>query len=306
MRLHAALTALLLAIGLTGCNQPPPPSQLPNAQAAIDRMRATSACGNALRGDATIDNFGSQGRIRTSITLLAARPAKVRLDAIAPVVGSVGTLTSDGVRFGFNDLRGKRFLVGPASACNIARITQMPIPGNVLVDLLRGQAPVLRRDGAPSPATIEWSGSGYYVVRIPSTRSAREELHLAPTPADWNKPWAEQRMRVLDVQVWQEEVLLYHAELEGHASAAMAKLPPSDPAADRLDAVLGDASPKPTWSGPTCDAEVPRRVHVSVPAESEDVIFRYDEVVWNPPLDAGSFVQPPPDGVPIVNVDCDH
>ena len=49
-------------------------------------------------------------------------------------------------QFALADLRDKRFYVGPAAACNIARLTSVPVPGHVLVDLLRGEAPVLKHD----------------------------------------------------------------------------------------------------------------------------------------------------------------
>ena len=48
-----------------------------------------------------------------------------------------------------------RFLHGPASACNLARLTQVPVPGHALVYLLRGEAPLLARD-PQQPATISW------------------------------------------------------------------------------------------------------------------------------------------------------
>lgn len=264
-------------------------------------MRATYACGVAIGGDATIDDFGDKGRVRTSVDMLVARSARVRLSAVVPVVGNIGTLTSDGSRFSLDDVRNKRFLVGPASACNLARITRMQLPASVLVDLLRGQAPVLVHD-APA-VTMEWSGSGYFIVRVPSTRDASEEIHITPSPDDWTKPWSEQRLRVLDVKVWQGGVLLYHAELDDHVTPPMAQLPPSNA---MLNAILGQTPSAPlTLSGPVCDAEVPRRVHIDLPIQGEDVLFRYDKAVWNPPLEANAFTQDAPLGMPVQEVTCE-
>jgi len=70
--------------------------------------------------------------------------------------------------------------------------------------------------------TLAWDTGGFYVVKIFGNNEATEEIHLAPRPDDWNKPWGEQRMRVLDVQVTQRGVLLYHVELDSHAQAVMA------------------------------------------------------------------------------------
>lgn len=291
-----SLVLALCAAGSVACSVPPPGSQMPNAQAAIDRLRATTACGNAIQAEATIDHFGKE-RFRANLMLFAARPARVRLDAMSSFVGTVGTLWSDGDRFAFDDRKNNRFLVGPSSACNIARLTRVPVPGSVLVDLLRGSAPILKHEAQPT--TITWSGSGYYVVTLASTRDAREELHVAPHPEDFGKPWSEQRLRVLDVQVWQKDVLLYHAELAGHAPAAMAKEQPVDAEGQ----ALGE-TPVPV-SGPQCTADIARTLHVTVPALDEDVIFRYDKVTWNPPLPQSTFL-PAPTNAPMFEVKCDE
>jgi hypothetical protein len=283
-RAFGGIAAAALVLG--GCFASPPASQMPTATAALDRLRETGKCGTALQAGAKIDHFGKQGRIRGDLLMFAATPASLRMDIVSPFGGTVATLTSDGSHFALADLRDKRFYVGPASACNLARLTTVPMPAHVLVDVLRGQPPLLKRASEP---TIAWSGHGYYVVSLQSTRDAREELHLAPNPADFGKPWNEQRMRLLDVKVEQYGGVVYHAELAEHRATHTA---PS-----RVDPELP--------SGEPCDAEIPRRIHVSVPDQDADVLFRYEDVAWNPPLPKGTFVQPPPDGMPTVPVTCE-
>ncbi len=289
------LLALIVFLPLlTGCpSAPPPASLLPNATAAVDRMRATAACGTSVQASAKIDHFGKEGRVRGDLLMFVALPARIRMDIVSPFGATVATLTSDSQKFALADLREKRFYVGPASACNIARLTTVPIPGPVLVDLLRGQAPVLKHD--PAAMTIEWHRNGYYVLRIPSTHNAVEEIHLVPRPEDFGKEWNQQRMRVLDVTVFQEGLVLYHAEMDDHAVAPMAK-PRVDP--DGIDPPIPP-------SGPFCDAELPRRIHVDVPGLKEDVLFRYDQVTWNPPLAQGTFVQQPPPMMTVTPVTCE-
>jgi hypothetical protein len=141
---------------------------------------------------------------------------------------------------------------------------------------------------------MQWNASGYWVISIPSTREAREEIHLAPRPDDWTKPWAQQRMRVLDVRVVQQGYVLYHAELDDHAQAPTSG-PREDP--DHLE-------PPVLPSGPVCDAEIPRRIHVEVPVPSSDVRFQYQQLSWNPPLPDGVFDQPPPPGMRLETVTC--
>ncbi len=286
--------ATLLAPLLLGCpSVPPPPSRLPDADSAIARLRATGGCGTGLQAAAKIDHFGEHGRVRGDLLMFASEPARIRMDIVSPFGVTLATLTSDGSRFSLFDMRNKHFYVGRATACNIARLTTVPIPGHVLVELLRGQAPVLKH--AAGAGAIGWSGKGYYVVTIPGTRNATEEIHLTPQPDDFNKPWTAQRMRLLDVVVHQYGEELYRAELDGHARAAMAK--------ERVDPDGIDPPVPP--SGPFCEAELPRRIHVEVPGLEEDVLFRYDDVTWNPPLPEGTFMQPVPPGVPVEQVECE-
>jgi len=287
-----ALAALFAFAPCAACAIHPPASQPPTGQAAIDRLRATGACGLGVQASAKIDHFGKQGRIRGDVLFFARAPASIRMDIVSPFGATLATLSSDGSRFALSDLREKRFYRGRASACNIARLTTLPVPGDVLVDLLRGQAPILKRTSEP---TIAWSGRGYYVVDIASTREAREEIHLEPHPADWSKPWGEQRMRLVDVKVEQAGFVLYHAELDDHRAAHTA------PARVDPDGVDPPLPP----SGPACEAEVPRRIHVEVPSEEADVLFRYDDVAWNPPIPGGTFVQDAPAGMEITPVDCE-
>jgi hypothetical protein len=255
-------------------------------------MQASGHCGNGVRATAKIDHFSKQGRIRGNLWLFAYTPAKLRMDAISPFGVNLATLTSDGARFSLADLRDKRFLVGPATSCNIARLTGVPIPPHALVGLLRGQAPVLKHE--ESAATIEWSRKGYYVVTIPSTRDATEEIHVGPAPEDMALPWESQRFRVYDVQVNQRGRVLYHAELKGHAATETDK-----PRVDDLH-IEPDVPP----SGPDCQAEIPRRIHLEVPGSDQDVLFQYEDVKWNPPIEGDTFTQPEPPGMHAETVTC--
>jgi hypothetical protein len=292
----AARRALALAVVLTGCARAPiaPPASVPpSGDDALARMHATFACARAVQASAKIDHFGQEGRARGDLLLFAARPARVRMDIVSPFGVALYTLTANGSEFALADLKDKHFYVGPATACNIARLTSVPVPAHVLVDLLQGEAPVLVH--APREPTIAWSPEGYYAITIPSTRSAREEIHLAPRPDDWNRPWTEQRMRVLDVRVEQAQFVLYHAEMSEHAGAVTAG-PREDP-----DGLAPPLAP----SGPACDAEIPRKLHVEVGDPEADVRFQYEDRRWNPPLPQGTFEQPPPDGLRVERVSCD-
>jgi hypothetical protein len=270
-----------------------PASAPPSVDAALARMHATFACGAGIQASARFDQLGQDGRVRGEVMLFAIRPAKLRMDVVSPFGVTLATLTTDGRRFALSDLREKRFLTGRASACNIARLTTVAVPPDAFVGLLHGEAPVLRH--AAEGAAISWSPRGYWVLSIAGAHDAREEIHLAPRPDDWQRPWAEQRMRVLDVRVEQQQFVLYHAELSDHATAATAS------AREDPD---GLAPPIPPI-GPRCDAEIPRKIHLEVPAPDTDVRFEYEGLFWNPPLLEGTFEQPPTAGLTVEEVNCD-
>jgi hypothetical protein len=298
MRLDRELLVRVLSLGaasamLAGCGTPPPASKVPSARAAVDRVHATQDCGIGVHASAKIDSFGKGGRVRADLLAFAIWPDRLRMDVVSPFGVTLATLASDGTKFSLYDLREKRFFFGPPMACNIARLTTVAMPGHVLVSLLRGEAPVLKHQDAD--ATITWESGGHYLVTIKGANATEERIKVAPHPADFALPWDKQRMRVLDVEVMQQGLVLYHAELSDHKPAPMDK-PIVDP--DGLDA------PTPT-SGPMCTAELPRRIHLLVPAKKEDVLFRYDTVTWNPPLPEGTFTQPIPPGVEVVRVTCD-
>jgi hypothetical protein len=291
--IRAAWLALLLAAA--GCAAVPPPrSQFPTPADALARLKATFQCAIGVKGEAKIDQFSDAGRVRGKLLLYALRPNRLRFDVVSPPPFNsvVSTLTADQGRFSLFDLREHKFYEGPATACNIARLTEVPLEAHALVSLLGGQAPLLvHQDGQ---LQMEWNRDGYYVIRIPSTRGAVEEVHIAPSPDDMARDWSSQRMRVLDVRVAQQGIELYHAAMDVHEWTSTAP-PLVDP--DGLEPPIPP-------SGPACSVEVPRRIHIEVKESGQDVLFRYENVKLNPPLPQGAFSQPVPAGVQRVPVDC--
>ena len=301
MRVQVASALFVLSVPvLAGCpaSVSPPASQFPDADAAIGRMRATVDGCVALQASAKVDHRGKEGRVRGNVEMMVAVPQSIRMDVVSPFGVDLATLTSNADRFALADLRDKRFYVGRSSACNLARLTGVPVPPPVLVDLLRGQAPVLVHGGAPA-TRIAWSSHGWYEVTITGANDTVEEMHLAPPPEDFAKPWSQQRVRVLYVVVRQGKDAWYDAELADHA-------PPGDwlrMATPRVDPD-GIDPPIPV-SGPVCSAELPRRIRVEVPWLEEDILFRYDQATWNPPIPQGQFDQPPRPGLVTTPVSCD-
>jgi hypothetical protein len=276
---------------LLGCQRAAPASRFPDAQSLLSHLRQQQSCSRGVAGEGKLDYFGKEGRVRGSVLFLAQSPDRVRLDVISPFGATLSTLTSDGTDFSLYDLRQKVFLKGPANACNLSKLTHVPMPPHALVSLLRGEAPLLAP--GPAPATLAWEG-GRYVIRVQSKHQATEEIAIVPSDADWNKPFAQQRVELTSVEVRQQSYVLYRAELGDHVVASTAP-PRSDP--DGLDP---DIPP----SGPQCGAAVPRRLHLEVPAEEQDLMLSISEIAHNPPLGSGSFKQSVPGGVVVRSSPC--
>ena len=290
--MRAAASALVvLATAATGCLRSAPASRFPDAASILARLHEEQSCSRGLSGEGKIDYFGKEGRIRGSLLFMVSSPDHVRLDVISPFGATVSTLTSNGKDFSLYDLRQKVFLRGPASACNLAQFTHVPMPPHALVSLLRGEPPVLAH--APGAATLAWEG-GRYVVRIASKYSATQEIAISPSDADYDKPYAQQHLELSSVEVRQQNYVLYRAELEQHEPARTSP-PRSDP-----DGIDPDVPP----SGPTCGASVPRRLHLEVPAEEQDLVLTISEIAHNPPLKTGAFEQRPPGGVVVRSSPC--
>jgi hypothetical protein len=273
-----AIPAGVLATALVfGCARPPP-SQFPNARDALERLHATTSCARGVSVEAKLDYMGSAGRVRAEVLYISAVPDRVRFDVVSPFGATLSTLAANGKNFSFSDLRQRQYIHGPANACNLARFTRLPLAPHALGDLLRGDAPVLVHH--PEAASIAWEGSRY-VLRIKGGHGASQELEIEPISSDFERPWREQRVRVLAVRVEQLGVPLYAIELDDHAPALTAP-PRVDP--DGLDPPIPP-------SGPACSVELARRIHIEVPAGDHDLVLALKNAVLNPPL-VGSVFEP--------------
>ncbi len=275
--------------GFGGC---PPQSAFPDAQSALDSARAAQMCSRGLRGEAKLDYIDDKGRVRVKAFFLAQHPQNLRLDILSPLGGSLATFTADDKLFALLDQEQGAFHVGPAHQCNVERFLRVPVPPDVLVQLMAGEAPVLVHE--PEQASISWD-SGRYVIEIQSKHGASQTIELEPRASDWDKPYSQQRLRVVGVSVRQQGVELYRAELSDH-SAARTAAPREDP--------LGIEEPIPP-SGPQCRAEVPGTLRFVVPLSERDVVFEYEQVEHNPPLTPGVFRQSPPGGVKLMRALCE-
>ncbi len=286
----------LLACGSTS----PPPSQFPTAEAAVTRLDATFAQVSGVTGKAAIDYLGPNGRVHAELAVLASGPANLRFGVTANVIGGAGEVASDGKIFQAEDKGANKYLVGPAKPCNIARITQVPLPSEELLPMLWGMRPKI--DGPIKCDSIEWNGDGYYKVMMSdgSKDGIAHELHIAPTPGTWDKPYAQQNVRLLGVLGWKgsgsDSELVYRVTMKAHKATKTAPT------------MIGDTpglDPDVPPSGPDVTVEIPWKIHIEVPAKKSDVIFEYSEAALNPPLPEGAFHLNLMPGVPVERADCE-
>lgn len=254
-------------------------------------MRASLSCSRGLVGEGIFDYLGDEGRVRARSLYVVARPARLRFDVLSPVGGVLSTLTSNGEDFAFADRRERVFVVGPANQCNVNRALGVPLPPEALGELLGGQAPILQHEAGA--AELGWD-SGSYLLEIAGEHEATQRVRLVPRDEDWERPWQEQRLRVVEVSVAQRGLTLYEVLLKEHGPASTAA-PRVDP-----DGLEPDVPP----SGPRCDAEVPRRLRFEVPGEGRSILFEQVDVHHNPPLTPELFTQQPPPGMRIQRSPC--
>jgi len=290
-RIATRASILGACIGVGACQRAAPPSRIPSARDAITRMRESQACSRGLTGEGSFDYLGDDARVRARSLYVVARPTSIRFDVMSPIGGVMATLTSDGRNFAFSDLRERVFVEGPADECNVERALRVPIPPSALGELLTGQAPILVH--VPEQATLVWD-DGSYRLQIQSEHQASEEVRLVPRDEDWERPWREQRLRVIQVRVSQQGLVLYEAELDDHRAAERAA-PRVDP-----DGIEPDLPP----SGPPCTAEVPRRIRFLVPGTGRDIVLLQSDVKHNPPVFPGLFEQAPPGGARVRRSSC--
>jgi len=292
--------SLAVALGCMACGTPPP--------ASVGARRTGGAhpraCHAGLRPSASKPAQESitsaregvcRGRLSSSSRFGRRR---LRMDIIGPMnVGVVATLTRRRQEVRPRRPTREALLFGPASACNIARLTPWPMPGHVLSVV----SSVARRQSSRTDekaATIAWSSPRLLRRQDHEARVTRKRRSTSPlTRSDFGLPWQQQRMRVVEV----EDPAAGHRALP----TRRAERPPTrgnGKAARRRrrhrPAYPGERDRLPSRAA----AQHPREV----PGKQADVLFRYEDVAWNPPLTEGLFTQPVPGGMQVERVTCDE
>ena len=225
--------------------------------------------------------------VRLGAMAIAQRPDRFRFDLSA--FGQLAaTIMCDGRVLTFVDLRNHQTQQFPATSEALASSVGIGVTPNVIDALLLGRPPVLVHSQTPS---VKWE-SGHYVVEIESTNAWHERLELVPRESDWNKPWQEQRMRLLRVRVSKEGLDLYDAHLGDHKVITAAPPPKQNTSLcnPELDAVLGTTCNTATSAVVCEDVELP--TDVEIVSGGRTVSLHEKKLVLNPPIDPQVFDRP--------------
>jgi hypothetical protein len=288
--------ALFPSIFVIGCGSAPR-ARFHDPGELLARLEAQSSCSKAVSGEAKVSFRGDARKLSASVLFLAQAPDRLRFDATHSIAGTLATLTTDGARFSLASLEEKRFYEGPARACNVARFTQVPVPPSVFVELFRNRVPrFLEERGNTVSEESPLFGTFHYSLTV-ETSGARARARVSVHPDDFERPVSEQRLRLDYYALERGGVRSFDATFDGYRAGKMATVSISGE-----DAALG-LEPTPP-SGPECHAELASRARFFVESSGFSLDFSAMDLVHNPPLPEGVFLQEPRPGLAYSRAEC--
>lgn len=231
----------------------------------------------AMRGEARVDQRGSEGRVRGTVLIYLQRPDRVRFDAMTQF-GPAAVLTSDGERFQLLDMREDRFLEGAACPSNIARLLGVAMGGEEVARFLVGDTPRLETEDV----VLACGGDGY-VITLNGDEGVRQEIVLGVRDGDREVSPDQQHLRLLRSELFAADgSTMWRATFEDYRVVA----DPADPEGRGI--------------------ALPFRVRFEDPRREADTLVRFKsiEIVTEAPA-AGVFRQDAPPGIRAETVTCD-
>lgn len=268
---------LAALLGLSGCPQPliARPYAAPTPQVLLQRVLKQRDLVQSLRGRAKADYLAERGeRVKVDISVVASRPASLRLAGESTFTGPLLTLATDGEDFQLLDVQRNRFMGGRVNPCNMARLIRVALHPREALDVLLGGAPLL---GDAERVEVAWDGhdGGREVLTMTDPRRYALSVRLDAAQQHWDVREAE--LRDPRGQV------LWRVRHEGFQALG----PDGEP---RKEGAPGDAA---------ADApRLPSVTYIEDPPNKADVRLRWREREVNPALEGGLFKLAAPPGVP--------
>lgn len=271
---------------MTGC----PPSAVrpypaPTAQALLAHLQTRGAAVAGLRARAKADYLDQGNRVKVTIAALAGRPDRLRIAAENALTGPLLTLATDGQGFQLLDVRQNRFLQGPVSPCNIARLIRADLQAQEVVEVLLGGVALL---AAAQPGPVAWdpAGGGREVLTLRDSAGRTETVWLSARDRKWDVVQAELRDPA--------GAVLWRIRHEGFEEFS-ANLQDSSAAAGAGASQLPRAAP---------GLRLPQETFIEDPAHHSDVRLRWRERELNPDLPPAVFHLDPPPGLQVEAAAC--
>lgn len=201
-----------LVLAGTGCPRPGcPTTPHVDAERALRMHRSLRRTIRTVRGVARVDQRGEEGRVRGTVLISLERPDRIRLEAMTQF-GPAAVLTSDGEAFQLLDMRENRFLEGPASPENIARLLDVALSGEEVARFLLGDSPRL-----PDADSSLACGEEGYRIEMLGENGLRQEIILVARPADEEAAPEDQHLRLVRSELYDGEGnTLWRAEFEDY------------------------------------------------------------------------------------------
>ncbi len=299
LRERVLLTVIVtLAVLTVGCHRGPQ-VRFRTADELLSRIHERTDCSRGVVGDAQVEVAGPFAHYEGQLLFKAAAPNGLRFDLYSDFGVSLAAVASNDRELSFFDLGSNTFVRGAPEACNLARFTQVNVPPFALVELLRGRPPVVEHE--PTSAEVRWTdswfGAGRYEIELLGNHDSREILWATVPEDDWSKSLDEQRVYLTRVRLLQAGREVYEVDLSDYRTAAGANLTPT-----REELEMGITSHQPT--GPSCEAELPRRISFHVGRGGHRLNLIVDEVAHNPPRSLSPFELQVPRGARMVRGSC--
>jgi hypothetical protein len=130
----------------------------------------------SIKGEARLAIDSPQGKGAVGLFVAVMHPALIHLEQLDFFGRPQSVLVTDGERFGLYDAQAGRYLRGPATSVNLARVLPVVMPPAELAGVLLGRAPRITADAREFRFD---DALGQFVVTITRGR-VKQTLHVQP------------------------------------------------------------------------------------------------------------------------------
>jgi len=155
---------------------------VPGTSVLLAAVRGRNRAVETLRAKVTADQMTRKGRLKLNVFLLVGLGGRLRMEATV-LDNTVAALASDGQAFSSVDFKHRIAYTGPAKACNVARIFNIPLDAEHVALVLLGGIPVLTHD----LMTLHWDRchGREVLLLVNRARGLRQEIRIRRKGSGW-------------------------------------------------------------------------------------------------------------------------